>query len=46
MDFADQSGLLALIRLPLGGGEFGLPHLLGILLDLNICFFSPSLLEF
>ena len=30
MNFADQSGLLALIRLPLGGGESGHPHLLGI----------------
>ena len=32
---ADQSGLLALIRLPLGRGECGQPQLLGMLLDLK-----------
>ena len=33
MHFADRSGLLALIRLLLGGGESGHPHLLGFLPD-------------
>ena len=33
MYFADQSGVLPLIRLLLGQGESGQPHLLGILPD-------------
>ena len=35
MHFADKGGLLVLIRMPLGRGEFGHPHLLGIQLDLK-----------
>ena len=35
MCFADQHGVLALIRLPLGWGEPGQPHLLGILPDIK-----------
>ena len=34
---ADQSGLLALIGLPVGGGEYGHNQLLGIRSDLKYC---------
>ena len=35
MYFADQSGVLVLIRLLLGRGEYGQHHLLGILPDIK-----------
>ena len=41
MHFADQSGVLVLIRLLLGGGDSGHPHLLGgILPDFTHLSFS------
>ena len=40
MHFAGQSGLLALIRLPLGRCESGHPCLLVVLLDLRQWFVS------
>ena len=36
MHLADQSGVLVLIRLLLGWGESGHPHLLGVLPHLGI----------
>ena len=42
MHFTDQSGELTLIRLLLGLGEHGHPHLLGILPDFKYWYLSPS----
>ena len=38
--FSDQSGLLMLIRSPLGGVDSSPPHLCGILPDLDDCSLS------
>ena len=45
MRFADQSGVLALIRLSLCLGESGYPHLLGIPPDLKN-WYLPLLIKY